>query len=153
MPPDLRNEPNFLYEMHFVRRLKRRMRHKASLFPARYAVDGMHEIRTVRDFDDMITARYCGFEDAADYYARSSAAQLVPRIRRPTLIIAAQDDPVVPFAAFENSAIRTNPYITFLAPRHGGHCSFISDEASEERFWSEARIVEFCKAQFHASGR
>jgi predicted alpha/beta-fold hydrolase len=143
----LEEPANFLYEMHFVRRLKRRMRHKASLFPQRYPLDGMHDIRTVREFDDIITARFCGFRDAADYYAQSSAGQLLRAIRTPTLIVAAQDDPVVPFSAFENEAIRDNPNITLLAPRHGGHCSFISGQAGDERFWSEARIVEFCKGR------
>jgi uncharacterized protein len=145
----LEEAANFLYQLHFVTRLKRRMRHKASLYPQRYAIDGMHNIRTVRDFDDLITARYCGFESAADYYARSSAAPLIAHIRRPTLIIAAQDDPVVPFAAFQNGAVRENPNITLLASQHGGHCAFISNEAGQERFWSEARVVQFC--QQHAA--
>jgi predicted alpha/beta-fold hydrolase len=141
----LEEPANFLYEMHFVRRLKRRMRHKSTLFPKRYPLDGLHNVRTVREFDDLFTARFCGFRDAADYYAQSSAAQLLGAIRRPTLIVAAQDDPVVPFSAFENEAIRENLHITLLAAGHGGHCSFISEEGGDERFWSEARIVEFCK--------
>ncbi len=121
----LEEPANFLYQRHFVMRLKRRMRYKAKLFPEVYHIDGMRQIRTVRDFDDMITARYCGFQDAADYYAQSSASQFIAKIRRPTLIVAAQDDPVVPFAAFQNGAVRGNPNITLLAPKHGGHCAFI----------------------------
>ncbi len=66
-------------------------------------------------------------------------------IRRPTLILTAQDDPFVPFSTFEREAIRENPNIRLVAPLHGGHCGFISEEGGEERFWSEARIVEFCK--------
>jgi hypothetical protein len=139
---------NFIYEWHFVRRLKRRMRHKATLFPQTYKIDGMRGIRSVREFDELITARYCGFEGAADYYARSSAAQLIDKIQKPTLIIAAEDDPVVPFAAFKSEAVRKNPNITLVATRHGGHCAFIAEEDGDERFWSEARIVEFCKDQW-----
>src|SRR6202035_4434844 len=73
----LEEPANFLYEWHFVRRLKRRMRYKSTLFPTQYALNGMRGIRTVRDFDDLITARYCGFRDAADYYSQSSAAQFL----------------------------------------------------------------------------
>lgn len=148
----LEERANFLYQLHFIRRLKRRMRHKASLFPEIYRIDGMRKIRTVRAFDDLITAPYCGFQNAADYYAQSSAAQFIANIRRPTLIVAAQDDPVVPFAAFQNGAVRGNRYVTLLAPRHGGHCAFIASEAGDERFWSEARIVEFCRAQLREAG-
>jgi hypothetical protein len=70
---------------------------------------------------------------------------LLDAIRVPTLILTAQDDPFVPFSTFEREAIRENPHIRMVAPLHGGHCGFISQESGEERFWSEARVVEFCK--------
>jgi uncharacterized protein len=136
---------NFLYQRHFVTRLKSHMRYKASLFPQQFPIDGMRGIRSVRDFDEVITARFCGFRGADDYYARSSAAQLLGHIRIPTLILTAQDDPFVPFASFENPAIQANPNITFEAPRHGGHCAFISRESGLGRFWSEARVIDFCR--------
>ncbi len=141
---------NFLYERHFVTRLKRRMRHKASLFPERYAngLDGeLVRVHSVREFDDRITAHFCGFRDAADYYAQSSAMRVIGAIRRPTLIVTAEDDPVVPLAMFANEELRRNPNISLVATRRGGHCAFISQEAGEGRFWAEARIVEFCKEQ------
>ncbi|HEX4003001.1 MAG TPA: alpha/beta fold hydrolase [Candidatus Acidoferrales bacterium] len=139
---------NFLYERHFVTRLKRRMRHKASLFPARYANglrDELDRVGSVREFDDRITAPFCGFRDAADYYAQSSAMHVIGAIRRPTLILSAEDDPVVPVAMFADEALRKNPNITLVVTRRGGHCAFISQEAGAERFWAETQIVEFCK--------
>jgi uncharacterized protein len=141
---------NFIYEHHFVTRLKRRMRYKASLFPELYELQGLagfQRIRTVRGFDDIVTARYCGFEDASDYYAQSSAVRVIPEIRVPTLIITAKDDPFVPFEPFQNPAFRDNPLITLVATEQGGHCAFISQEDGDERFWAEARIVEYCKSQ------
>ena len=146
---------NFLYNRHFVKRLKRRMRYKAGLFPDLFPLDlaAFRRIGTVRDFDDVVTARFCGFRDAADYYLRSSAANVVAAIRRPTLILTAQDDPFVPFRPFQNSAIQSNPNITLMAPSHGGHCAFISQEPGPDRFWAEARIVEFCLSKSLADGR
>ena len=141
---------NFIYEHHFVTRLKRRMRYKASLFPKLYelrALAGFRRIRTVRDFDDVVTAHYCGFQDASDYYARSSASRVISQICVPTLIITSKDDPFVPFAPFQNPAIQGNPQIMLIATEHGGHCAFISREDGGERFWAEARIVEYCKNQ------
>jgi uncharacterized protein len=140
---------NFIYETHFVRNLKRRMRDKARLYPKRYGAatrnGGMRGIRTVREFDDAITAPFSGFRDADDYYTRSSAIRVVAEIRKPTLILTAQDDPFVPFATFERGEVRSNPHIRVIAPHHGGHCAFISQESGDERFWCEARIVEFCR--------
>ena len=75
----------------------------------------------------------------------TSALNTIAQISIPTLIIAAQDDTFVPFATFGHPAIAGNPNIAVLAPKHGGHCAFISAEEGDERFWAEARIVEFCK--------
>ena len=147
------NEPrNFLYERRFVTGLKQRMRLKSKLFPELFPIDGMRNIRSVRDFDELITARFCGFAGADDYYARSSANRLISEIRRPTLILTAQDDPFVPFASFGHSALRENPCIALIAPKNGGHCAFISDEPGERRFWAESRVVEFC-SQNSTTGR
>lgn len=149
---DALEEPrNFIYERHFVRALKRRMRHKARLFPARYAEavgrKKMRAIRSVREFDEAITAPMCGYAGAEDYYARASAMRVADQIRRPTLIVTAQDDPFVPYASFASAAVRENPNITLVAPRYGGHGAFISQAGGAERFWAEARIVEFCREQ------
>jgi uncharacterized protein len=138
---------NFVYNGHFVRKLKSRMRRKARMFAGIYSLDGLGRINSVRDFDETITARFCGFAGADDYYAQSSAMHVLAAIRIPTLILTAQDDPFVPYATFEREAIQENPNIRLVAPQHGGHCGFISEERGEERFWSEARVVEFCAAQ------
>src|SRR5579863_2172611 len=72
---------NFIYEHHFVSRLKRRMLRKAALFPGRFDLRPLARVRTVREFDDVITAKYCGFRDATDYYTQSSALRVVSEIR------------------------------------------------------------------------
>jgi hypothetical protein len=144
---DSLSEPqNFIYEHHFVRGLKRRMHLKARLFPGRFPLNGLDAVRTVREFDEVMTARFSGFTGADDYYARSSARRLISGIRRPTLILTSQDDPFVPFAPFQDPTIQANPNITLVTPAHGGHCAFISREDGEERFWVEARIIEFCRS-------
>lgn len=136
---------NRVYERHFVSRLKRRMKHKSALFPSRYPLNGLNKVRSVREFDDAITARFCNFRDANDYYAKSSALPLLRDIRVPTLILAAQDDPMIPFHSFDAAKLVANPQITLEAPRYGGHCAFIGRKKDGQRFWADARIVEFCR--------
>ena len=144
---DAIGEPrNVLYERHFVKRLKERMRLKSAMFPGRYPINGLDRVRTVREFDDVITARFCGFRDADDYYARSSALPLLGSISVPALLLTAQDDPMIPFRSFDAAALQRNPHLELLAPRHGGHCAFISRSSGDERFWAESCIVEFCLA-------
>ena len=137
---------NFIYQWHFVKRLKGRMRYKAGLYPDLYVVDGMRGIRSVREFDDAITAKYCGFESADDYYTRSSAIRVAPEIRVPTLVLISQDDPMIPIEPFRDSALLGNPNIQVFETRYGGHCAYISKNAGLERFWAETKIVEFCSA-------
>jgi hypothetical protein len=138
---------NFIYQEHFVRNLKKRMRRKAQLFPGVYDLGPMAGVRTLREFDNVITAKYCGFRDATDYYAQSSALRVAARIQVPTLIVTAQDDPFVPYTSFSDPALVNNPHIRVIAPKHGGHCAFISRYAGNERFWAEACIMEFFAGQ------
>jgi predicted alpha/beta-fold hydrolase len=138
---------NFIYEWHFVRNLKRRMRRKAGLFPGTFDLGPLARVRTVRDFDDAVTARYCGFRDASDYYAQSSALRVASEIRVPALIVAAQDDPFVPFSSFSDPALTTNARIRVLAPERGGHCAFVSRHAGAARFWAEASVMDFFASQ------
>jgi predicted alpha/beta-fold hydrolase len=137
---------NWLYQWHFVRHLKSRMRRKAKLFPGQYDLNGMRRVRSVREFDQAITAPHCGYRDAEDYYQRASALRCVERIAVPTLILTAKDDPVVPFASFQAPELAGNPCIQVVATERGGHCSFISRFAGAERFWAEAQVLDFCKA-------
>jgi predicted alpha/beta-fold hydrolase len=87
---------NRIYQWHFVRYLKSRMRRKAELFPGQFELKGMDRVRTVRGFDEAITAPCCGYRNAADYYERASALRVANRIAVPTLILTSEDDPVVP---------------------------------------------------------
>jgi predicted alpha/beta-fold hydrolase len=138
---------NFIYEWHFVRNLKSRMQRKSLLFPGKFDLEPMAGVRTVREFDDVITARYCGFRDAADYYERSSALRVADGIRVPALIVAAQDDPFVPFSTFSDPAVANNPHVRVIAPERGGHCAFISRHGGDARFWAEASVRDFFVGQ------
>lgn len=144
---------NFVYNQRFVASLKKRMRRAAALYPERYDTRRLSLVRTIRDFDSHYTAPHAGFRDADDYYARSSALQFVPSIRVPTLVIHAEDDPLVPFESFRDPALGANPCVVFLAPRHGGHVGFLADGAGagEDRFWAENRVVEFCRLVHEAA--
>jgi predicted alpha/beta-fold hydrolase len=140
----LERPDNYFYERHFVSGLLARYATKAALFPERYRKNGFGAIRTVREFDDLITAPQFGYRDAEEYYEAASAKSVVDRIEVPTLLIAAEDDPFVPLRAIRATGIERNPFVKFRAPAHGGHCGFISRKHGAARFWAESRIVDFC---------
>src|SRR5271157_2769448 len=134
---------NYLYERHFVEGLLARYRRKAELYPERYSRNGVGRVRTVREFDDAITAPAFGYKDAAEYYEAAGAKKVIGEMRVPLLLIAAQDDPFVPYESFLKAKVGENPWIRFVTPRNGGHCGFISRWGGTERFWAEERVVEF----------
>ena len=134
---------NIVYQFNFVRNLKARMRRKATLWPALYDVRALRSIWTIRQFDEIYTAPSNGFRGATDYYHRASAARSVDRIRIPTLILTAQDDPFVPVSQFLEPAVRANPSIAVCIERNGGHCGFAATAADDDGYWAETTAVNF----------
>lgn len=139
----LEERQNYLYQWHFVRALMKRYRRKCGLFPQVYSHNGLPPIRTVREFDDFITAPHFGFRDAEEYYESASAKKVIANVAVPLQLITAQDDPFVPFVSFLAARVGNNPCVRFVAPQHGGHCGFVSRWSGPERFWAEQRIVDF----------
>src|ERR1700693_4965931 len=141
---------NQVYQRHFVASLMDRYRRKAISMPDRYVQNKLPPVRTVRQFDDVITAPIFGYRDAHEYYEAASAKRVLAQVRIPTLLITAKDDPFVPYASILAAGVEENPSITFIAPDQGGHCAFISSNTGKDRFWAEQRVVDFCTvlAQF-----
>jgi hypothetical protein len=75
--------------------------------------------------------------------------RVVDRIRIPALVVTAADDPFVPRAIFNHSALAANPNIRLVVTKHGGHCGFLGVPADEgdDGYWAERMIVEFSAEQ------
>jgi predicted alpha/beta-fold hydrolase len=142
---------NRLYEHYFVRKLRQRLRAKARLFPGAFDTSRLRDVLSLRDFDDKITAHYCGFNGAADYYARAAAANVVDRIAVPALILHATNDPFIRILSETRRKILANPNITFIETEDGGHCSFLADPNGYDGRWAERQVVEFLR-QFQSTG-
>lgn len=142
---DAMHQPaNLIYEWKFLLSLMRRYKRKAALFPDIYKEVARFP-RSIREFDDVITARYCGFAGAQDYYTRAAAARVIDRIAVPTLIIHAQDDPFIRILPETRSKILANPNIKFVETAHGGHCAFLASPNGHDGRWAELQIVSFCR--------
>ncbi|HWZ25963.1 MAG TPA: alpha/beta fold hydrolase [Verrucomicrobiae bacterium] len=135
---------NQVYQRHFVVSLMNRYRRKAMTMPKRYVSNKLPLVRTVRQFDDVITAPIFGYHDAREYYEAASAKRILAQLRVPTLLITAKDDPFVPYASILAAGAENNPAIQLVAPEHGGHCAFISNKTGPARFWAEQSVVNFC---------
>jgi uncharacterized protein len=146
---DALHEPtNRIYEYYFLLQLFRRYRRKAGLFPAAFEASRLRGVKTLREFDDRITAHYCGFASADDYYARAGGANVIDQISVPTLIIHAANDPFVRILPETRAKILGNPHITYVETEDGGHCAFVGErdgDAAYDGRWAEREIVEFAR--------
>jgi uncharacterized protein len=86
------------YHAYVLRHLVGHARAFARLHPgrARFDVSRLRRVRSVRAFDDFVIAPSFGFADVDDYYRRASAGPFISSIRIPTLVLHAEDDPMVP---------------------------------------------------------
>ncbi len=162
----LHSWPNRGYEWSFLRGLVRRFQRKAQLFPEIYDADAAKGLRSMRDFDDRVVARYAGFRDGEDYYQQTSAARVVDKIQVPTLIIHASDDPFIRLTQATRAKLLANPQIRLVETPHGGHCAFLApekegnEEGRWDRYWAERTLLRFLLAaagspggyQAHAAG-
>ena len=135
---------NRVYEQRFMRRLRAALRQKMALMPEEFPKRDLSSIKTIWQFDEEVTAPSFGFADAADYYRQSSSAAFLGDIRIPTLVLHAQDDPFIPFDAFDLPSLRENPWLSFLSPRHGGHVAFLAK--GRHRFWAQIQAMRFFRA-------
>jgi predicted alpha/beta-fold hydrolase len=135
---------NLIYARRFVTRLKERVRAKERLAPGLFDLSSLDLVRNVYEFDDRFTAQAFAFGTADNYYATQSSNQFLDRIRIPTLLVQAKDDPLIPFAVYDHPAFSTNPHLRLLAIEHGGHLGFISK--TKPRFWLDQVLVNWVLA-------
>jgi len=142
----LHDPANRIYELYFLFNLRRRMIQKARLFPGHFDVGRMRGMRSLRDFDHQITAYYCGFSGADDYYSRAAAANVIEHIAVPALILHAANDPFIRVTPETRQKIAANPNIAFVETEDGGHCSFVGRRSSDDDgYWAENQIVNFLR--------
>ncbi len=147
---DALHEPaNRIYEYYFLMQLFRRFRSKAKRFPRNFDVSRLRGISSLRLFDDRITAHYCGFAGADDYYARAAASNVVERIAVPALILHAANDPFIRVREETRQRMAKNPNITYIETEDGGHCAFLGErngKPGDDGRWAETEVVEFARS-------
>lgn len=136
-----------VYQHTLLTGLKDMVRRKQAVTPLAPPANlrGAFAARDFFEFDDAFTAPLNGFRDAEDYYARAACGQFLPRIRRPTLIVHALDDPFMPPAIVPQAAALA-PRVTLELSARGGHVGFVSaGPLGQPRFWLEDRLAAWLR--------
>jgi predicted alpha/beta-fold hydrolase len=135
---------NRLYEQRFMRLLRmavdERQRHFADV-----PVVTLPPQLSLYAFDNIFTAPQCGFQNADDYYARCSAAPLVPRIALPCRMLFANDDPFIDASVFD--AVALPPHVQLIRTARGGHLGFLGWPGSAGGYrWLDTTLLTWITA-------
>jgi predicted alpha/beta-fold hydrolase len=130
------------YDRHLVGLLWRQLQRRSLALTDAPTCDLSRRPRALKEFDELFTAPAAGFESAQHYYARCSAAQFLPHVQVPTLILSARDDPLVPAQVFQGLACSSA--VTVHVAEGGGHLGYIGRRGADpDRRWMDWRVVEW----------
>jgi len=136
---------NRIYSRSFSRRLFRFIHAQREQMPRLAELSLRPTPTSVVDFDNRFTAPLSGFRDVWDYYAQSSAMPRMNDITLPTLIVTAEDDPVIPAKMFQRAVL--SPSTELLLTEQGGHCAHIARSRGDDldRWWMDWRVVDWIR--------
>lgn len=135
------------YRYYVLGGLLERARRFAEHHPhlTQYRVADLARIKRFRNFDESIIVPMHGFDDVDAYYREVSAGPHLPNVHVPTLILHAEDDPMVKIDTVRPWLGGASPNVCTKISRHGGHLGWLSglDEESWTRTWPTARGLDF----------
>jgi predicted alpha/beta-fold hydrolase len=145
-----------IYDRNFLRSLRRKAFQKLRRYPDLFDSDRLHRARTVFEFDDAVTGPVHGFENARDYYARSSSIGFLTSVRVPTLLLSSVDDPFLPADVSRRAAAiaRSNAYLSVELHARGGHVGFVAGRRPWRPFYyAEWRAFDFFDTAMERASR
>lgn len=134
---------SMIYNIRFQRTLKKKIVVKAPMLPEAIRRVDLRNIRSLRQFDDQITAPLHGFGNAENYYRVNSSIRFVSKITVPTLVINARNDPFLSPECLPEALAKELTYVWMEFPGQGGHCGFTTYEGLQAPSYAEKRAAEF----------
>lgn len=135
---------NRFYHKYFLNNLKAKIKLKAEQFPDQLDISRLDEIEDWFTFDTRYSAPLNKLPDADAFYYEASAKNFMTGTTIPTLLVNAQNDPVLDERSTPLSLAENHPQLFIETPRNGGHVGFALSR--RKYFWSELRAWEFCHA-------
>jgi predicted alpha/beta-fold hydrolase len=132
-----------VYQWSLLKELCRIYQQKFKQGPLSKFYKEIDHIKTLREFDELITAPLHGFKDADDYYEQSSSRPYLKKIQVPTLIIHAQDDPFTPTDSIPLES-ELSPLVSYILTEQGGHLGFVTGSSPwTSKFWIDEVLIKF----------
>ncbi len=138
---EIHRRRNRVYHQNFMRTLLQKVRAKHEQMPDKLDITHIEKVKTLTDFDTHYTAPLHGFQSAQDYYEKASSRPFLTGIRKPTLLLQAEDDPMLGIACFPVDEARESDQFHLLQTRYGGHVAFT--QPGSKWHWMEEVALEF----------
>ncbi len=132
-----------IYQRYLLGRLKVTMQRKLAVhadFPLALTSKDIRTIRSIRQFDDLLTAPLHGFRNAEHYYQNCSGLNFLPQVQKPLLLIHAKDDPFLAPAAIP---VQLPPTVQLQLCQHGGHVGFLSGKLWRPQYWLDQVVPQW----------
>jgi len=117
------------------------MRLKAQQFPSSIPIEKLATVKSWRDFDELFSAPLNGFKNAQAFYDQASSINFLADIQIPTLLVNAQNDPILTKACSPVAIAKSHPFFYLETPARGGHVAFVLSNNTYS--WMEIRALEF----------
>jgi len=137
---ELLKAKNIPYAIRFKRNLVKKLKQKQSLFPEKISDTDIKNIITIKDFDDIYTSRAHGFNDALDYYKKSSCLQFLSNIKTPVLLLNAENDSFLGPECYPYQEAKNNSELYLEVSKYGGHVGYYG---SKNITYNEKRVIKF----------
>ena len=131
------------YMRFFLRSLRAKALDWAARHPGRIDPEAVRTARTFREIDDAATGPIHGFADADDYYRRASSLPWLSRIRVPTLLVNARDDPFEPAEILDRARASASVAVRCAFTERGGHVGWVVGPPWAARSWGEDLAMEW----------
>ena len=138
---------NRIYFKYIQRGLLKKLVAKESELSDILSIDDIKKADSWKDFDEHHTAPLFGFKGAEDYWDKASSLPYLEKIKNPTLIVNAEDDPILSHECYPYHIAENSTDLYLETPEHGGHVGFI-DKADDGLYWSERRVINFFRSYF-----
>lgn len=141
------------YRFHVLRGLANGAREFARQHPdrAHYRPRDVKRMSSFRHYDSTVIVPMHDFSNVDEYYAAASPGPWLKSIRTPTLLLHAEDDPMVPGFTVHPWLSSASSAVQIALTPHGGHLGWVAgfDEASWITGWSMKRALAFIGERLH----
>lgn len=134
---------NRIYMNRFLKKLGKKIKEKAKLFPGQIDATDYDKIKSFIEFDNRYTAPLHGYENALDFYEKASVGPILHQVTVPSLVVQSVNDPFLLPNCMPIETAEQHPHLFLEMPEQGGHCGFMI--RGNAYTWAEIRALSFAE--------